>query len=66
MASILLTAASIGVMCASGVAVSAALSFLHNYEFDMRKKDKKSKVGGGRHDAKLDDLGKRVRPGSHI
>lgn len=66
MAGLLLTVGSIGVMFASGIAVSTAMTFLHNFEIDVNKKDKNKNLGGRRHDSKINDLSKRIKSDSNL
>jgi hypothetical protein len=61
MTGILLAAGSIGVVCAAGSGLVAALKFFNTWEPDFSSKPKSSKKGGAHHD-RFDNLSKRARP----
>jgi hypothetical protein len=67
MTGILLAAGSIGVVCAAGSGLVAALKFFNTWEPDFSSRPKSAKSSkGGAHNERFDNLSKRVRPGSDI
>lgn len=62
--SVVLMGASIATMCASGLAVSVAYKFLHNFELDFSKKSKPSSSSSP-HRERLDNVSKRIRPNDY-
>jgi hypothetical protein len=65
MTGILLAAGSIGVVCAAGSGLVAALKFFNTWEPDFSGKGKPSKSSRGAdsaHRERFENLGKRVRP----
>jgi len=60
--------AGVGVVCASGVAISSAFRFFLTYEYDLTAKIKESKknetkrtIGGEEHAKHIENLSKRIK-----
>lgn len=58
---------SIGLICASGVAISSGLRWFHSYELDITAKMKESKkvetkkeAGGVDHELRMENLHRRI------
>lgn len=58
---------SVGLICASGVAISSGLKWFHTYEIDITAKMKESKkaetkreVGGVDHELRMENLHRRI------
>jgi hypothetical protein len=67
MTGILLAAGSIGVVCAAGSGLVAALKFFNTWEPDFSSKSKSAKsLKGGAHNERFENLSKRARPGSEL
>ena len=63
----------VGLLCASGVGISSALRWFHNYDFDVTAKMNESKnkktykeVGGGDHGKHISNLSKRASEQRHF
>jgi hypothetical protein len=65
MTGILLTLGSVGVVCAAGVGVSAALQWFHTFEPDFSKKSKprvSTALEGGAQSDRINHLSQRAKP----
>lgn len=48
MGTVILTFASVGLVCAAGIGISSGLRWFHEYEIDLSKRGRKRKeIGGG-------------------
>ena len=62
--------AGVGIICASGIAISSGIKFFYTYEFDLaallkesKKTEVKKAIGGDEHDKRIEGLSaKRHRP----
>lgn len=66
MVTVFLTAGSIGVLCAAGGAISAALKFFNTWEPDFSSKPKAKSMRGGERNDRFENLQRKVRPGSEL
>lgn len=62
MGGILLTLASAGVVCASGVAITTALRWFHTYKMDLRSNKGGSSSPDFPYTSRVNELRKQMKP----